>query len=125
MRRQELSGPVQRRGRFVEDLVIGLEDVRHPGGDVEGDLDVGGGGLPGQADGVVEENLVGPGLDDQGRQAGQVGEYGADEAESGVLSRRVVGDPGLEGFAAEERACRAEVDGARYARTCIWRSQEP
>ena len=95
-RRQELAGSVQRRGRFVEDRVIGLEDVGHPGGDVEGDLDVGGGSLPGEADGVVEENLVRSGLDDQGRQAGQVGEYGADEAESGILPRRVVGDSGLE-----------------------------
>ena len=67
--------------------------MRHPGGDVEGDLDVGGGGLPGEADGVVEENLVRSGLDDQGRQAGQVREYGADEAEGGVVSRRVVADP--------------------------------
>jgi len=81
MRRQELSGSVQRRGRFVEDRVVGLEDVRHPGGDVEGDLDVGGGRLSREADGVVEENLVSPGLDDQGRQAGQVGEDRADEAE--------------------------------------------
>ena len=68
MRRQELSGSVQCGGRFVEDRVIGLEDVRHPGGDVEGDLDVGGGGLLREADGVVEENLVRSGLDDQGRQ---------------------------------------------------------
>jgi len=45
MRRQQLSGSVQGRGRFVEDRVIGLEDVRHLGGDVEGDLDVGDGGL--------------------------------------------------------------------------------
>ena len=96
MRRQELSGSVQRRGRFVEDRVIGLEDVGHPRGDVERDLDVGGGGLSREADGVVEENLVSSGLDDQGRQAGQVGEDGADEAKSGVLSRRVVGDSGLE-----------------------------
>src|SRR5229473_6535351 len=101
MRRQELSGSVQRRGRFVEDRVIGLEDVRHPGGDVEGDLDIGGGCLLREADGVVEENLVRSGLDDQGRQAGQVGEYGADQAKSGVVSRRIVGDPGLEGFWAE------------------------
>ena len=56
MCRQELSGPVQRRGRFVEDRVVGLEDVRYSGGNVEGDLDVGGGGLPGEADGVVEED---------------------------------------------------------------------
>jgi mannitol-1-/sugar-/sorbitol-6-phosphatase len=83
MRRQELSGSVQRRAGFVEDRIKGLEDVRHPGGDVEGDLHVGGGGLAGEADGVVEENLVRSGLDDQGRQAGQVGEDGADEAESG------------------------------------------
>ena len=49
--------------------------MRYAGGDVEGDGDVGGGGLAGEADGVVEEDLVGSGLDDQGRQAGQVGEY--------------------------------------------------
>ena len=76
MRRQELSGSVQRRSRLVEDRVIGLEDVGHPRGDVERDLDVGGGGLPREADGVVEENLVSSDLDDEGRQAGQVGEYG-------------------------------------------------
>ena len=69
VRRQELSGSVQGGGRFVEDRVEGLEDVRDAGGDVEGDFDVGGGGLVGQADGVVEENLVGSGLDDQRRQA--------------------------------------------------------
>jgi hypothetical protein len=63
MRRQELSGSVQRCGRFVKDQVIGLEDVRHPRGDVERDLDVGGGGLSREADGVVEENLVTFGLD--------------------------------------------------------------
>jgi hypothetical protein len=62
-----------------------------------------GGGLSREADGVVEENLVTSGLDDQRRQAGQVGEYGADEAESGVLSRRIVGDSGLEVFSAEQR----------------------
>src|SRR6185312_6942139 len=80
MCRQELSGPVQRRRRLVEDRIEALEDVRHPGGDVEGDLDVGGGGLPREADGVVEENLVRSRLNDQGRQAGQVGEDRADEA---------------------------------------------
>jgi len=67
-----------------------------PRDDVEGDLGVGDSGLPGQADGVVEEDLVRSGLDDQGRQARQVGEDGADKAESGVASRRVVRDPGLE-----------------------------
>src|SRR5580692_1493258 len=103
MRRQELSGSVECRGRFVEDRVIGLEDVGHPGSDVEGDLDVGGDGLPREADSVVEENLMGSGLDDQGRQAEQVGEYGADEAKSGVLPRRIVADPGLEGLWAEQR----------------------
>src|SRR5882672_9694899 len=103
MRRQELSGSVERRGPFVEDRGIGLEDVGHPTGDVEDDLDVGGDGLTREADGVVEENLVTSGLDDQGRQAGQVGEYGADEAESGVLSGRVVGDSGLEVFSAHQR----------------------
>src|SRR5258708_5602152 len=103
MRRQELSGSVQRGGRFVEDRVIGLEDVRYPGGDVERHRDVGGGGLSREADSVVEENLVASGLDDQGWQAGQIGEYGADEGKSGVLSPRVVGDSGLEKFSVEQR----------------------
>ena len=62
MRGQELSGSVKCRGRFVEDRVVGLEDVRDPGGDVEGDLDVGDSGLAGEADGVVGEDLVGSGL---------------------------------------------------------------
>jgi hypothetical protein len=60
-------------------------------------------GLSREPEGVVEENLVGSGLDDQGRQAGQVGEDGADEAESGVTSRRIVGDSGSEGFEAQQR----------------------
>ena len=51
--------------------------------------------------GVVEENLVTSGLDDQGRQAGQVSEHGADEGKRGIVSGRVVGDSGLEEFAAE------------------------
>ena len=54
-------------------------------------------------DGVVEEDLVRSGLDDQGWQAVQVGEYGADQRGSGVLPGRVVGDSGLEGFPAEQR----------------------
>ena len=68
--------------------------MRYPGGDVEGDGDVGGGGLPGETDGVVEEDLVRSGLDDQGRQARQVGEYRADQAQGGVVPGGVVGDPG-------------------------------
>jgi hypothetical protein len=103
MRRQELSGSVQRPGRVVKDRVIALEDVGHPRGDLQRDLDVGGGGLSREADCVVKEDLVTSGLDDQGRQARQVGEDGADETKSGVLSRRVVGDAGLEGFPAEQR----------------------
>ena len=63
----------------------------------------GGGGLPGEADGVVEEDLVCSTLDDQGRQAGQIGENRADEAEGGVLPGGVVGDPGLERVRAEQR----------------------
>jgi len=39
------------------------------------------GGFLRAADGVVQEDLVRPGLDDQGRQARQVSEYRADEAE--------------------------------------------
>ena len=74
-----------------------------PEGDVERDLGVGGGGLSREANGVVEENLVTSGLDDQGRQAGQVGEYGTDQAKCGVLSRRIVGNSGLEEFPTEQR----------------------
>src|SRR5205807_4749887 len=70
MRRQELSGSVERSGPFVEDRREGLKDVRHPRGDVEDDLDIGGSGLSREADSVVEENLVRSDLDDQGRQAG-------------------------------------------------------
>jgi len=58
MRRQELSSSVQCGDPFVQDWIKGLEDVWHPSGDAEADLDVGGGGLPGEADGVVEENLA-------------------------------------------------------------------
>src|SRR6476620_11473917 len=71
-RRQELSGSVQRRACFVEDRVIRLEDVGHARGDVERDRDVRGGGLPREADGVVQEHLVTSSLDDQRRQPGQV-----------------------------------------------------
>src|SRR4051794_19660982 len=102
-RRQELPGPVQCSGRFVEDRGVALEDVRHPRGDLERDLDVGDGGLPREAEGVVEEDLVASGLDDQGRKAGQVGEYGADQVKRGVLSLRVVLDPGLQELPVEQR----------------------
>src|SRR4051794_14277692 len=102
VRRQELPCSVECSDRFIKDRVIGLEDMGHPRDDVEGDLDVGGGGLLRETERVVEENFVSSGLDDQGRQAGQVGEYGADEAKSGLLSRRVVGDSGLEEFPAEQ-----------------------
>jgi hypothetical protein len=81
--------------------VVGLEDVGHPGGDVEPHIDVGGGGLSREADGVLEENLVRSRLDEQRWQAGQLGEDGADEAETGVLPCRVVRDSGSEGFEAE------------------------
>jgi hypothetical protein len=67
------------------------------------DLDVGGGGSSREANGVVEGNLVTSGLDDQGRQARQVGEYRTDQAKCGVLALRVVGDSGLEEFPAEQR----------------------
>jgi hypothetical protein len=101
--RQELSGPVQCGRRLVEQPVKGLEDVRNPRGDVKGDLDVGGGSLPREPDGVIEENLVRSGLDDQRRQPGQVGEYGADKAEGRILPRRVVGDSSGEALPAEQR----------------------
>ena len=48
MRRQELPGSVERGGRFVEERVVGLEDVGDPRGDVECDLDVGAGGSLGE-----------------------------------------------------------------------------
>ena len=77
----------------------------YPRGQIlETDFDVGGDGLSRQTDGVVEENLVTSGLDDQGRQAGQVGEDRAHERESGVLAGGVgVVDPFLEEFPGEQR----------------------
>ena len=96
--------------------MIGLEDVGHPGGEIEGDFDVSGGSLPREADGVVEKNLVRSGLDDQGRQARQIGEYRADEAKSGVLPRRVVGDSGGEWFWAEEGSASRLVSMVALAR---------
>lgn len=48
------------------------------GGDVEGDGDVVGGGSGGQSGGVVREHLVGAGLHEQCRQAGEIGEDRAD-----------------------------------------------
>jgi hypothetical protein len=80
MRRQELSGSVQCSASFIEHRGKTLEHVGHPRGDLERHLDVGAGGSPREANRVVEENLVTSGLDDQGRQAGKVGEYGTDEA---------------------------------------------
>lgn len=74
MLQQEPAGPVERGGALVEHGVKGLEHVRHPRSDIEGDAHVSGGGSLGEADGVVEEHLVGSGLDDEGWQAGQVGE---------------------------------------------------
>ena len=65
MRGKELPGSVQGSARFVEDGVVGLENVRDAGGDVEGDGAVGDSGLPGEADGVVEEDLVSSDLDDR------------------------------------------------------------
>jgi hypothetical protein len=76
MRRQELPGPVQRRDRFVEDRVISLEDVGHPGGDVEVDLDVGGGGLAREADGVGESAAGGLAGEDDVRRCCAVQQEG-------------------------------------------------
>ena len=67
MRRQLLSGSVQRCGPFVEDRGVGLEDVGHARCDIEGHRDVGADGSLRQADGIVEENLMTSDLDDQGR----------------------------------------------------------
>jgi hypothetical protein len=49
--------------------------VRHFRGDVEDDVDLGVGRAQGEPARVVEEHLVGADLDQQGRQAGQVGRH--------------------------------------------------
>ncbi len=79
MRRHELSGSVQSRDRLIEDRRVALEDVGHAWGDVERHLDVGARGFAREANGIIEQHLVAPGLDDQGRQAGQAGELGTDQ----------------------------------------------
>jgi hypothetical protein len=93
MRRKELPGSVQRGDRFVEYRIKGLENVRHCRSDVEGDLDVGDRCPPRETDSVVEENLVSSALDQQSWEADQIREYRADEAETSILSRRVIRQP--------------------------------
>ena len=62
--------------------MVGLEDVRHLRGDFERDRDVSDRGCSREANGVVEQDLVAPALDDQLRQAGQVRKYRAATAAS-------------------------------------------
>src|ERR1700733_4551191 len=54
----EAGHPVEGGVAFVEDAGECLEDVRDAGGDVQDDGHVVGGGLHGEAGGVVEEHFV-------------------------------------------------------------------
>lgn len=65
-----------------------LEDMRDPRHDFERDRDIGFGGASGEPGGVVEEDFVRAGLDEQWWQASQVGEDRADEGR-----RPVAGTP--------------------------------
>ena len=61
------AGALEGRLAFVEMGGEGLEHVGYPGHDFEGDLDIVGGRLYCEADGVVEEDLVRADLDQEGR----------------------------------------------------------
>src|SRR6267378_2170881 len=57
-RRQELAGPIQRRGGFVEDRVVRLKDMRYPRHDIERNRDIRDRGCTGEPGSVVKEYLV-------------------------------------------------------------------
>jgi hypothetical protein len=77
--------------------------VRNARGDVERDRDVVRGRARREPDGVVKEELVRPGLDQQRRQAAQVGEHRADQRIRRIGGAHVVLYPDREGVRAESR----------------------
>jgi hypothetical protein len=77
--------------------------MRYLGDQIKGDRDISRGGSLREADGIVQEDLVRARLDDQGWQARGICEHRADEAEGGVLSRRVVDDARPEQLTVEQR----------------------
>ncbi|MEU9993177.1 hypothetical protein AB0E10_41825 [Streptomyces sp. NPDC048045] len=68
MRSQEGRRTVERGTDFLQDGGEGLEDMRDTGGDVECEGGVIAGCAGREAQGVVEEDLVGAGPDEQRRQ---------------------------------------------------------
>lgn len=62
--------------------------MRDPRRDLQRDLDIRGGGLLGEAYGVVEEDLVRADLDDQGRQARR-------SAKTGLIRPRAGSSPAV------------------------------
>ena len=94
---------------FVEDRGEGMEDVGRVWGHVEGDGDVPAGRPGGESGGVVEEDLVGPRLDEQRRQPGQVGEPGTDWGVGWVATGGVVGSEAAQPGCGEGRVGSADA----------------
>jgi hypothetical protein len=79
---------VQCRACLVQDGGEGLDDVGNPGRDLQGDLHVAGGGAGCQPDGIIEQDLIGPALDEEWRKTGQVGETGLARGVAGSVPAR-------------------------------------
>jgi hypothetical protein len=116
----EPCGLVERRVRLVETSVVVLVDVREVATDLQRDVDVVGTRAAGQADRVVEQELVRADLDQQRREPGEVGEQRAGQGLRTVAGAEVELDEGLEvgldedrvdaGLAPDARAAQGEVD---------------
>ena len=91
VRVEELTGTGQSLVGFVEHCGEALEYVRDVWGDLEPDGDVGCGGAGGKSGGIVEEDFVRAGLDEERGQSGEVGEDRADELCPRVAGGGVVG----------------------------------
>lgn len=65
---EETAGPVQRLASLGQHSGEALEHVRNTRSDLQRDRDVGGRGSPGKPHGVVEQDLVRAGLDEQRRE---------------------------------------------------------
>ena len=86
---EEAARAVEREVRLVEPSGEVLEDVGRAGDDLERHVHVRRGRAGREPGGVVEQDLVGPHLDEQRRQTGQVGQERAHAGSAGSWSRDV------------------------------------
>ena len=93
----ECTGAGQRFDALVEDAGKALEDVWHTGSDFEADGEVGGRGVRGESCGVVEQDFVRPGLNQQRREAVKVGEQRTDQRGAPITIADIVVDTPTQG----------------------------